>query len=121
MSTPAQWRDASRQASDAAERETSPHLKQLWANHSLALAQLADEIERRENDAQLHLPNQSKKGSRDRTPLIGLWRDRAEEARSQAGQFQEGSFSQTILLMVSEAYGRLAAREEHYIPHEPAA
>ena len=117
MSTPAQWRDASRQASDAAERETSPHLKQLWANHSLALAQLADEIERREHSA----PNRSRTGSRDRTSLIALWRDRAEEARTQAKQFQDGSISQTILLTVSEAYGRLASRETHFIPYEPAA
>ena len=117
MSTPAQWRDASRQASEAAERETSPHLKQLWANHSLALAQLADEIERRENNVQSRMPNRS----RDGKSLIGLWRDRAKEARTQAEQFQEGSIAQTILLTVSEAYGRLASREEHYILHEPAA
>jgi hypothetical protein len=117
MSTPAQWRDASRQASDAAEREASPHLKQLWANHSLALAQLADEIERRETNVQLRVPNRS----RDGKSLIGLWRDRAKEARTQAEQFQDGSISQTILLTVSDAYGRLASREERYIPHEPAA
>jgi len=104
-------------------QNTSPDLKRLWANHSLALAQVADEIEHRKKSINVRLlvQNRSIAGPRDRKSLIALWRDRAEEARTQAEQFQKGSISQTILLTVSQAYGRLASREEHYLPHEPAA
>ena len=43
-----QLRDDSRYAVDVARGETDSKLKQLWASHALALAQLAEEIERRE-------------------------------------------------------------------------
>ena len=43
-----QLREESRYAVDVARRETDPHLKQLWASHALALAQLAEEMDRRE-------------------------------------------------------------------------
>ena len=43
-----QLREGSRYAVDVARREADPQLKQLWAKHALALAQLAEEIERRE-------------------------------------------------------------------------
>lgn len=49
MSTPAQWREASRIARKAAANETDPKMRVLWASHALALAQLAEQLERREN------------------------------------------------------------------------
>lgn len=44
--------------------------------------------------------------------MVAAWRERAAEARSQAGQFQGGSISQTILLTIAETHERLADREE---------
>jgi hypothetical protein len=44
--TPAQLREDSRSARQMAATETDPHLKQLWANYALALAELAEQIER---------------------------------------------------------------------------
>ena len=43
-----QLREDSRYAVDVARRETDPQLKQLWASHALALAQLAEQMERPE-------------------------------------------------------------------------
>ena len=48
MLTSKQLREGSRYAGDVAQREADPRLKQLWASHALALAQLAEEMERRE-------------------------------------------------------------------------
>ena len=48
MSTPTQWREASRIAREAAAKETKPKMKKMWAAHALALALLAEQIERRE-------------------------------------------------------------------------
>lgn len=47
MSTPAHWREASRIAREVAAKETDPKMKQMWASHAFALAQLAEQIERR--------------------------------------------------------------------------
>lgn len=49
--SPAEWRDASRSARHIAADETDPHLKRLWASHAFFLAQLAETIERRDEDA----------------------------------------------------------------------
>jgi len=49
---------------------------------------------------------------------IALWRERAAEARSQADQMQDGSVSQTILITIAEAYGRLAHWEEQRLPRK---
>ena len=46
----------------------------------------------------------------DREELINLWRDRAEEARTQAAQMKDGSASQELLLSVAASYLRLAER-----------
>jgi hypothetical protein len=48
MPTPAELREASRQAREAATKETAPHLKQTLASHAFALAQLAEKLEREE-------------------------------------------------------------------------
>ncbi len=48
VSTPAQWREASRIARKAAANETDPKMRVLWASHALALAELAEQVERRE-------------------------------------------------------------------------
>ena len=48
MSTPAQWREASRIAREVATKETDPKMRALWASHALVLAQLAEQVERRE-------------------------------------------------------------------------
>lgn len=48
MLTAKQLREGSQYARDVARREIDPQLKQLWASHALALAQLAEEMERRE-------------------------------------------------------------------------
>lgn len=44
--------------------------------------------------------------------LIGLWRDRAQEARTQAGQMQDGSVAHEMMLTIAETYERLARWEE---------
>jgi hypothetical protein len=46
MPTPAELREASRRARALAQGETSPDLKRLMVSHSLALACLAEKIER---------------------------------------------------------------------------
>jgi hypothetical protein len=46
MPTPADLREESRLCRQAAQEEPDPKFKQLWANHALALAQLAEKIER---------------------------------------------------------------------------
>ena len=46
MRTPAQLRKDCRSTIRAAKREPDPHLKRLMARHALALAQLAEKIER---------------------------------------------------------------------------
>ena len=48
MLTAQQLREGSRYAVEEAGRETDPQFKKRWASHALALAQLAEEIERRE-------------------------------------------------------------------------
>jgi hypothetical protein len=48
MPTPAQLRDGSRLCVQAAEKEATPEIKRRLASHALALAQLAENIERRE-------------------------------------------------------------------------
>jgi hypothetical protein len=48
MPTPAQWREASRLYSHAAEGEATPEIKRLLGSHACALAALAVTIERRE-------------------------------------------------------------------------
>ena len=48
MPTPAELRERSGLAQQAAEREAAPHLKRLLASHAFALAQLAEKIEREE-------------------------------------------------------------------------
>ena len=48
MSTPAQWREAARIAREAAAKQTDPKMQALWASHASALAQLAEQVERRE-------------------------------------------------------------------------
>ena len=47
MLTAQQLREGSRYAVKAARREADPQFKKLWASHALALAQLAEDIERR--------------------------------------------------------------------------
>jgi hypothetical protein len=51
LSTPAEWREGSRIAAQIARKEANPELKRLWAAHALALQQLAETIERREEAA----------------------------------------------------------------------
>lgn len=46
MLTPAQWREGSLRAHALARREPERHLKRFLAAHALALAQLAERIER---------------------------------------------------------------------------
>jgi hypothetical protein len=46
--TRAQLREDSRLAKQIAEKKTDPHLKRAWASYALALAQLAEQIERRD-------------------------------------------------------------------------
>jgi hypothetical protein len=46
MPTPAELREESRLCRQAAEEESDPHRKQLWASHALELAQLAEKVER---------------------------------------------------------------------------
>jgi hypothetical protein len=46
MPTPAELREASRQARLAVAKEPDPHLKRRLANHAFALAQLAEKMER---------------------------------------------------------------------------
>jgi len=48
MPTPTECREGSRLFREAAGRETEPHLKHGLAGHALALAQLAEKIEREE-------------------------------------------------------------------------
>jgi hypothetical protein len=48
--------------------------------------------------------------------MIELWRSRAEEARMQAGQMQEGSVSYEMMLTIAETYHRLARWEEKNLP-----
>ena len=48
MPTPAELRDDARRFTRAAEEETTRPLKQMLASHALALAQLAEKIERDE-------------------------------------------------------------------------
>jgi hypothetical protein len=47
MPTPAKLRDGSRHCRDASRRETEPHLKHGLICYALALAQLAEKIERK--------------------------------------------------------------------------
>jgi hypothetical protein len=47
MPTPAQLLEASRTYFRAAEKEATPEIKRRLASHALALAQLAEETERR--------------------------------------------------------------------------
>ncbi len=51
LSTPAELRDDSRIARQIERKEADPELKRLWAGHALALALLAETIERREEAA----------------------------------------------------------------------
>jgi hypothetical protein len=46
MPTPAELRETSRLTRLAAVQEAEPHLKRRLANHTFALAQLAEKIER---------------------------------------------------------------------------
>ena len=46
MPSPAELRQTSRSFEWVAEQECDPHLKQRLANHALALARLAEKIER---------------------------------------------------------------------------
>ena len=46
--TPAHLREDSLLAKQIAEKKTDPHLKRAWANYALALAQLAEQIECRD-------------------------------------------------------------------------
>jgi hypothetical protein len=48
LSTPAELREDSRIARQIARKEADAGLKILWAEHALALAQLAEMIERRQ-------------------------------------------------------------------------
>ena len=50
MPTPLELRDASRRFREAAKKEAIPRLKQMLASHALALAHLAEKIERKEAD-----------------------------------------------------------------------
>ena len=43
-------------------------------------------------------------------------RNRAEEARVQAEQMQEGSVSHVMMLNIAETYERLARWEEKHLP-----
>ena len=52
----------------------------------------------------------------DLRSMIELWRSRAEEARMQAGQMQEGSVSYEMMLTIAETYHRLAKWEEKNLP-----
>lgn len=49
--TPVQLRENSRAALEIARHEEDRHFKGLWADYALALAQLAEQIERREKAA----------------------------------------------------------------------
>ncbi len=51
LSTPAELRDDSRMARQIERKEGDPELKRLWAGHALALALLAEAIERRQEMA----------------------------------------------------------------------
>jgi hypothetical protein len=46
--TPAEWREESRLYRQIAKTEATPHLKQRVFRHALALAELAERIEREE-------------------------------------------------------------------------
>lgn len=48
MLTPAELRELSRSYRKTAETTANPHFKRYLASHALALAQLAENIERRE-------------------------------------------------------------------------
>jgi len=48
MSTPAELRELSRRSREAAAKEKTPQIKRGLASHALALAQLAERIERKE-------------------------------------------------------------------------
>ena len=54
--------------------------------------------------------------SMDLRLMIALWRRRADEARMQAKQMQEGSVSQEMMLSIAETYHRLAGWEERNLP-----
>ncbi len=51
VSTAAELRDDSRIAREIERKQADPELKRLWAGHALALALLAETIERREEAA----------------------------------------------------------------------
>jgi hypothetical protein len=51
MLTPAELREGSRRASELALNETTPHLRQALATHALALAALAEKLEREVDEA----------------------------------------------------------------------
>jgi hypothetical protein len=51
MSTPMELRENARSARQIASEKLDPHLKRLWASYALALAQLAEEIERTNLDS----------------------------------------------------------------------
>lgn len=59
MSTPAELRDASRLAREAARAESAPHLRRRLASHALALAQLAEKIEREDAVREIAAATQS--------------------------------------------------------------
>ena len=48
MPTPGELRDEARLYRQAARKESSPEIRRKLANHALALAQLAEKIEREE-------------------------------------------------------------------------
>jgi len=54
--TPAQFREDARSARQIARTETDPHLKQLWASYALALAELAEQIERGDEAVRVEEP-----------------------------------------------------------------
>lgn len=48
MPKPAELREESRLYRQVARKEATPHLKQMLASHALALAELAERMERKE-------------------------------------------------------------------------
>ena len=46
VSTAAELRENSRRAREMATEETDPYFKRMWASHALALARLAEKVER---------------------------------------------------------------------------
>jgi hypothetical protein len=72
MPTPAQWREGARRYCNAAEAEATPEISRRLASHAVALAELAEKIERHQRidkiggEAKRHRLN-GRRGSMRRT------------------------------------------------------